>query len=117
MWALSASSKPGRGKKVKGKRRAFALTFSFYLFPFTFLSGGSMSRICTTVLALMVAAPAWAVPAYSIKVAKAEPPREVPAAFAKLLGADSVQLLDKDNKPICNLWICKDVPGATTDAQ
>ena len=55
-----------------------------------------MSRACWVLFVLLSAVPAWAAPAYSLKVVKTEPPKEVPPAFAKLLGPDCAQLLDKD---------------------
>ncbi len=70
------------------------------------------------VVGLVAAGAAGAAEAkYAIKAVKAEPPRELNAAIAKLLGDRSVQLLDAKGNPLCQVWFRKEVPAAATADQ
>jgi len=53
----------------------------------------------------------------SIKVDKAEPPKEVPEAVRKLLGEERIQFSDDKGKLQAELWFRKEVPAKATDAQ
>jgi hypothetical protein len=75
-------------------------------------------RTCCAVLAALLAvAPAWSAAKYSIKTVKAEPPKELKEPIRKLLGDESVQLLDAKGTPLCQVWFRKEVPATATDEQ
>lgn len=75
-----------------------------------------MARTLALVTMLGLSLPVVAADAYTIKVAPAPVPKDVPADFAKLLGPDCVQLADAAG-PICNLWLCKEAPSVATVQQ
>jgi hypothetical protein len=69
-------------------------------------TGWLASAICLTVLVL----PAQSAPAkYTIKTGTAEPPAELKDGFRKLLGNQSVQLLDAKGQPVAEVWLRKEV--------
>ena len=71
------------------------------------------------VLALLAAATAAHAQAakYTIKEAKAEPPKELKPAVAKLLDDAAVQLLDGKGTLICEVWFRKELPAKATPEQ
>ncbi len=54
---------------------------------------------------------------YSVKNADTPVPKEVSADIAKLLTGPSIQLLDSTGKPICDMWLRKELPTDATDGQ
>jgi hypothetical protein len=79
-----------------------------------------MPRIFSWAIALLLlaAVPAWSADAkYTIKVVKAEPPNELKDSIRKVLGDQSVQLLDPKGTAICQLWFRKEVPAEATADQ
>jgi hypothetical protein len=67
---------------------------------------------------LFAAVPAWSADAkYSIKAVKAEPPKELKEPIRKLLGDQSVQLLDPKGTALCQVWFRKEVPAEATADQ
>src|SRR5438067_13677388 len=64
-------------------------------------------------LALVVAVhPAWAAEGkYSIKSATTAPPKELSEPVAKLLGQESIQLLDAKGEALAELWLRKEIPA------
>jgi hypothetical protein len=67
---------------------------------------------------VLAAAPAWSPAAgYTIKTIKAEPPKEIKEPIRKLLGDQSVQLLDSKGTALCQLWFRKEVPAEATAEQ
>jgi hypothetical protein len=70
------------------------------------------------VLLLLTTAPAWCAKAkHTIKVIKADPPKELKESISKLLGDQSVQFLDPKGSVICQLWFRKEVPAEATAEQ
>jgi hypothetical protein len=74
-----------------------------------------------TLLALSLAAlclgPARAADEFTIKEAKADPPKEVNEAVRKALDERSVQLLDGGGNALCQVWFRKEVPAKATAEQ
>src|SRR5262249_28622524 len=69
-------------------------------------------------VALVAAGVAWpAAPKYSIKTVKADPPRELKEPIRKLLGNQSVQLLDGKGTALAQLWFRKETPATATPEQ
>src|SRR5687768_16251910 len=68
-------------------------------------------------VALLLALPAAAAPAYSVKTADAAPPKELQEPIRKLLAEKSVQLLDDNGTVVVELWFRKELPVKATDAQ
>src|SRR5262245_57733830 len=54
---------------------------------------------------------------FSIKTADTPIPKELSPEIAKLLVETPVQLLDATGKPICDVWLRKDIPADATEAQ
>ncbi len=70
------------------------------------------------VLALLaVTSAAHAQAKYAIKEEKADPPKELNAAIAKLLDDKAVQLLDGKGTLICEVWFRSEVPANATPEQ
>jgi hypothetical protein len=70
----------------------------------------------TVLLGLLAGAPAWA-DAYSIKAATTPAPTELKDPVRKLLGDQSIQLLDDKGTVICEVWFRKEVPAKATPEQ
>jgi hypothetical protein len=71
------------------------------------------------VVLLLAAAPAFAQDdkKFTIKTASSEPPKEIDASVAKLLGAQSIQFFDPAGTQIAELWFCKQLSAEATPAQ
>ena len=54
---------------------------------------------------------------FSIKTADTPIPKELSPEIAKLLVESSVQLLDSTGKPICEVWLRKELPTDATEGQ
>src|SRR5262245_45072994 len=54
---------------------------------------------------------------YAIKVAETPPPKELEPAIQKLLGKQSIQLLDAGGKVLGEYWFRTEVPAEATDEQ
>lgn len=54
---------------------------------------------------------------YSVKTTATPPPKELSPEIAKLLVSESIQLLDASDKPICEIWLRKEIPAEATEAQ
>lgn len=54
---------------------------------------------------------------YSVKTTDAPVPKEIGPEIAKMLVTSSIQLLDSSGKPICDMWLRKDIPAEATEAQ
>jgi hypothetical protein len=67
---------------------------------------------------LAVGAPAFAAPAkYSIKTVKEDAPSDLKEPLRKLLGDQSVQLLDPKGTVLAQVWMRKEVPATATEEQ
>jgi hypothetical protein len=70
------------------------------------------------LIVLLGAGPAWSAPAqYKIKKVKADPPGDLKDPIRKLLGDQSVQLLDPKGSPLCQIWLSKEIPAQVTAQQ
>lgn len=78
-----------------------------------------LRTIALTLLTLVAAvAPALAADAaYSIKTAPAAPPKDLTADIGKLLGDQSIQLLDAKSELVGEFWLRKETPAMATPAQ
>jgi hypothetical protein len=78
-----------------------------------------MYRICAwSIVAVAVCAPTEAAAAkYSIKTAMTPLPTELGQPITKLLGEQSIQLIDDKGGLLAELWLRKDVPSKATAAQ
>src|SRR5947208_7607149 len=74
-------------------------------------------RTASALVLLAIATTAHAQAKYSIKEAKAEPPKELKPAVAKLLDDSAVQLRDDKDALICEVWFRKEVPVKATPEQ
>jgi len=54
---------------------------------------------------------------YSVTTTTTAIPKEVSPEIAKLLVDSSIQFLDPMGKPICDMWLRKEIPAEATDAQ
>ena len=54
---------------------------------------------------------------YSIKVGTTPVPKDVSEPIQKLLDSTSIQLLDPTGKPICDVWLRKEIPAEATPEQ
>jgi len=54
---------------------------------------------------------------YSIKTSDADAPAEIAEPILKLLQKGSVQLLDGTGKPVCEVWLRKEIPAEATPEQ
>jgi len=69
------------------------------------------------VLLIVAVGPAHAADTYSIKVAKAEPPKELQEPVRTLIGERCVQLFDGKGELLAEVWMRKELPGKATEAQ
>lgn len=76
-------------------------------------------RIMGPALALLLlpALPAWAAPAYTIKVVEEAVPMEVAETIRPLLSDKCIQLIDPKGGLLAELWFRKALPARATDAQ
>ncbi len=65
-----------------------------------------------SILLLLVASVTQAAP-YTVKVAKATPPKELSPAVAQLLNDDAITLLNSKGKKMAQVWLRKSVPAKT----
>jgi hypothetical protein len=68
-------------------------------------------------LAIVTPAAPGAAAEFSIKTVAAPPPKELPEATVKLLGEQSVQLLDASGSVVARLWFRKELPAKATPEQ
>src|SRR5262245_22777032 len=54
---------------------------------------------------------------YSINTTDAAVPKDVSSEIANLFADGSTQLLDATGKPICDVWLRKEIPADATEAQ
>jgi hypothetical protein len=54
---------------------------------------------------------------YSVKSAATAPPKELSEPVAKLLGQESIQLLDAKGEVLAELWFRKEIPAKAADAK
>ncbi len=77
-------------------------------------------RICGVAIILMLATlplRAADTPPYTVKIADAAPPKDVPESIRKLLANKSVQLVTDKGDVVFELWFRKELPAKATEAQ
>src|SRR4051794_25076350 len=78
-----------------------------------------LGALTASALLLLSAAPTGAQGGgkFSLKVSKAEPPKELNASIAKLLAPEALLLQDGSGNTICEVWLRKEVPADATPEQ
>jgi hypothetical protein len=75
------------------------------------------ATICTFALLLAPAPLSAADAVYSIKTVASPAPKEIPAAIAKTLSEQSIQLLDAKGETLAEVWLRKAIPAKATAEQ